>query len=145
MGTTKQKRYSLTIRLQPTEGSLLAEVVKWLNEMPIEEKTETISQLLVMACRPLVKADAGVSQEEREKSYWDFEQWVYHYKFILRKRLKLEGQFSWSDEPQTRTVIAEPYPRIKEDDDDDKVTSLKSHLLGKGSAKIAGSLFDGLG
>ena len=43
MGTTKQKRYSLTIRLQPTEGSLLAEVVKWLNEMPIEEKTETIN------------------------------------------------------------------------------------------------------
>ena len=141
---SRQKRHNLNIRLQPVQGSLLAEVSQWLNEMPIEEKNQIVSNLLLMGCLPLVRADRGAELEELEKSYWDFEQWVCHYKFILRKRLKLEGQFSWSDEPQTKTVIAEPCPRIEEDDDD-KVTSLKSHLLGKGSAKIAGSLFDGLG
>ncbi len=109
MKTSKHKRYSLTIRLQPTEGSLLAEVVKWLNEMPIEEKNEKISQLLMMGCMPLVKADAGATQEERKKSYWEFEQWVDHYKYILRQRLDIQREFPPSTDlvPQMNEMISE--------------------------------------
>ena len=145
---SKQKRYNLNYRSQSTEGSLLAETTKWFNKMPIEEKTQTISHLLIMNCTPLVKADGGASQEELKKYYWEFEQWVCHYKYVLRERLNLQGQFSWDSEP--RIEVTRPFSEIQEEDndeeeDEDKVISLKNQLIGGESAESADSLFDELG
>ena len=146
-----QKRYSLTTRLESTEGSLLAEMTKWFNRMPIEEKREKVKEALLMTYWPLVKADAGAEQEELEKCYWEFEQWFYRYRFVLRQRLNLQEPFHWS---RDLTAQATKYmTKVQEEDDDDEqgnddeteVESSKNQLIGGGQVKNAGSIFDGFG
>ena len=115
----------------------------WLNKMPLKNKNETISQLLVMTCMPLVKADAGASQEELKKCYWEFEQWVYHYRYILRQRLNLEGQVDWENE--LKTLETKPISRLETEEEEIEVTLSNNEPISTGKVKNAGSIFDGLG
>lgn len=97
---------------------------------------------------PLVKADTGASQEELKRCYWEFEQWVYHYKYILRQRLNLEGQVNWEDE--LKTLKTKPLPsfeldeEIKEEEEMEVILP-NSESIGGGKVKNAGSIFGGLG
>ena len=72
-----KKRKKLSYRVQPHEGSSLAEVSKWLNKMSTEEKNGKISQILLMTCLPLARADAGASQKEATKNYRQFLERLY--------------------------------------------------------------------
>ena len=170
----EQKRYSLTTRLESREGSLLAEMTKWLNRMPIEEKKEKVKEALLMTYWPLVKADAGACREELEKCYWEFEQWFYRHRFVLRQQLNLQEPFHWEkdltakatksiahlqkedDEDKEDTdltaratksisTLQEEDDEDESDDDEAKLTSLKSQLIGGGKVKNAGSIFKGFG
>ncbi len=167
----EQKRYSLTTRLESREGSLLAEMTKWLNRMPIEEKKEKVKEALLMTYWPLVKADAGACREELEKCYWEFEQWFYRHRFVLRQQLNLQEPFHWEkdltakatksistlqeeDESDTDltaratksiSTLQEEDDEDESDDDEAKLTSLKSQLIGGGKVKNAGSIFKGFG
>ncbi|MDJ0534868.1 MAG: hypothetical protein QNJ70_20705 [Xenococcaceae cyanobacterium MO_207.B15] len=165
MNTQKRRsRANISIRLQPNEGSSLAKIAQWLNTMSIEKKNNIVSHLLVMTCLPLAIADAGASQEEIEKYYWEFENWLYFYRFTLRERLNIQGKCVEKSEPTT--TVAKPFEtganqatsfdnkevsktsieqHHEEKEEFEKVTFLKSQLIGGGKVKNAGSLFDGLG
>ena len=144
----KQKRYNLNYRSQSTEGSALATITKWLNKESVEEKTQKINHLLIMTCMPLAKADEGASQEELKKYYWEFEQWTYHYRYILRQRLNLEGQIDW--ESELKALETKPIPRVEaekgtEEEEVDEITSSNHKSVGRGKAKKTVSIFNGLG
>lgn len=145
MNKQKQRsRPNISIRLQPYEGSLLAKIAQWFQTMPIEEKNHIVSHVLVMTCLPLAQADGGADQEEIERYYWEFEKWLHFYKVNLKERLKIQGQCHCQSE--LRTAVFESNFKNQEDDDV-KVTSKKSQLMGEKKAKVKnpGSLFDGLG
>ena len=138
------KRYNLNVRLQPIEGSPLAEVVEWFNQMPRREKNQKISQILLMTCLPLARAKRGVVRTELERCYWEFEDWFYQHKFIVKDELKIQGK-SEGEGNWTR-FTAEPMVQTQESARKEmKVTSSTSHLLGQVKVKNAGSIFDGLG
>lgn len=144
---SRQKRRSrpnISIRLQPSKGSLLAKVAEWLKTMPIEEKNNMVSQLLVMTCLPLAQAETGADQSEVEKYYWEFEKWIHFYRFTVRERLNIEGQFHYRSEQNLE--LARPIPQIEDDDDDEEeteVASLRNQLIGEGKVENAGSIFSG--
>ena len=52
MPKTKRVRKSLSLRLQPYEGTPLAEVADYLNSLDKEEATRRIGEILVMAFLP---------------------------------------------------------------------------------------------
>ena len=141
----RRSRPNISIRLQPSEGSLLAKIAEWLKTMPIEEKNNMVSHLLVMTCLPLAQADAGANQEEIEKYYWEFEKWLHLYQFTLRERLNIQGQFHYPSEPETAFKKAIPQIQEEEGAEEAKVTSLKSQLIGGGKVKNVGSIFNGFG
>ena len=85
-------RDSLSVRLQPREGSSLSEIAKWLNQMSTPEKNEKVGQALLMTYLPLARANAGVSRVEIERCYWQFEDWLSSYKFIVKDALKIEEE-----------------------------------------------------
>ena len=126
----KQKRYSLSYRVRPTEGSLLAEVAKWLNKMSASEKNETISQVLLRTCAPLAKVEAGASRAEIERSYWEFEQWVSYHRFVLRQSLDIQGQLPQSNDLERK--VAEIVSRIQaKKEKETKSVSSKNELAGE--------------
>lgn len=142
---SQQKRYSLTIRLQPTAGTLLAEMTKWLNQMPVEEKNEKVTQALLMTYFPLVRADAGAELDELEKCYWEFEQWFYHHRFILRQRLKLSEKFHWKNDSSLEATA--PLVKIPKEEKEEEVgvPSPPVKLYGEKGRKDLNSLFSGIG
>lgn len=97
---------------------------------------------------PLAKADEGASQEELKKCYLEFEQWVYHYKYILRQRLNLEGEIHWENE--LKAMGTNPMPKMeaeRETGEEEKVgVTVSNHKpVERGKAKKAVSIFNGLG
>lgn len=137
---SQPKRCNLNIRLQPLEGSLLADVVKWFNEMPKSEKNQKISQILLMTCIPLAKAELGAEREEVERCYWEFEDWFYQHRFIVRERLKIREKSNWEGNLTTR--VAEPIvPRQQEKEAKVEVTSSSTQLFGDAKVENAGSIF----
>ena len=88
----RQKRYSLSYRARPAEGSRLAEVAKWLNQMSVREKNEAIRRALLMAYLPLARSDASASQAEINRCYWEFEERLCSHRFMVRQHLNLKGQ-----------------------------------------------------
>lgn len=67
MGQRKQrKRSSLSLRLQPYEGTPLAEVANYLNSMEKEEATKKVGDILVMCLLPYARLDDEELYTERE-------------------------------------------------------------------------------
>ena len=56
---TTNKRRNFNLRLQPYDGSLLAEVVDYLNSLERDELNKVISDLLISAFLPLARHNAG--------------------------------------------------------------------------------------
>ena len=84
----KDKRRSLTIRLQPRDGRPLAEVVDWLNQMTKAEKNEQAAMLL-MALLPYARATAGETPQEIERCYWESHHRLDQYLHLMRQELKI--------------------------------------------------------
>lgn len=102
---SKRKRVSLSIRLQPYSGTLLAEVIDWLNSHENDEKNNLIADAVVMAYLPYARADKGVSPIEIERCCWETQNLLDKHGFNLRQSLQV-SQPQWHSTVMP-TVIAQ--------------------------------------
>lgn len=86
---SKRKRVSLSTRLQPYSGTLLAEVVEWLNEHQNDEKNNLIADAVIMAYLPYARASQGVSPTEVERCCWETQNLLDKHGFNLRQSLQV--------------------------------------------------------
>ncbi len=63
MVASKRGRKNLSLRLQPYEGTLLAEVVDYLNTLDKEEVNRRVSEILTISLLPLARYERGVSEK----------------------------------------------------------------------------------
>ena len=91
---SKKKRVSLSIRLQPYENTLLAEVVEWLNAHENDEKNRLIASAVTMAYLPYARASKDVSQTELERCCWETQNLLDKHGFNLRQSLQI-SQPQW--------------------------------------------------
>ena len=91
---SKRKRVSLSTRLQPYSGTLLAEVVEWLNSHENDEKNNLIADAVVMAYLPYARASQGVSKTEVERCCWETQNMLDKHGFNLRQSLQV-SQPQW--------------------------------------------------
>jgi hypothetical protein len=59
----KRGRKNLSLRLQPYEGTLLAEVVDYLNTLDKEEVNRRVAEILTISLLPLARYEQGVSEK----------------------------------------------------------------------------------
>ena len=62
MVASKRGRKNLSLRLQPYEGTLLAEVVDYLNTLDKEEVNRKVAEILTISLLPLARYERGVSE-----------------------------------------------------------------------------------
>ena len=91
---SKRKRVSLSTRLQPYSGTLLAEVVDWLNSKERDEKNNLIADAVVMAYLPYARASQDVSKTEIERCCWETQNLLDKHGFNLRQSLRV-SQPQW--------------------------------------------------
>jgi hypothetical protein len=101
---SKRKRVSLSTRLQPYSGTLLAEVVDWLNSHENDEKNNLIADAVVMAYLPYARADKGVSPTEIERCCWETQNMLDKHGFNLRQSLQI-SQPQWHSTVMPTTVL----------------------------------------
>lgn len=65
----KRRRKSLSLRLQPYEGTPLAEVADYLNSLDRQEANQKAADVLAFFL-PYARKDSGESDEEVERAYW---------------------------------------------------------------------------
>ena len=63
MVASKRGRKNLSLRLQPYEGTLLAEVVDYLNTLDKEEVNRRVTEILTISLLPLARHERGVSEK----------------------------------------------------------------------------------
>lgn len=85
---------SLSVRLQPYEGTLLAEVASWLNGLERDEAKKMVEAALVMAYLPYARADSGASSDEVERCCWETQDLLDKHGFNLRSSLQV-SQRAW--------------------------------------------------
>jgi hypothetical protein len=102
----KRKRVSLSIRLQPYSGTLLAEVVEWLNSHENDEKNSLIADAVIMAYLPYARASKDASPSEIERCCWETQNMLDKYGFNLRQALQV-SQPQWHPAVMS-TVVAAP-------------------------------------
>ena len=135
---SKKKRVSLSVRLQPYSGRLLAEVVEWLNSHDNDEKNNLIAEALVMAYLPYARASQSVSRAEIERCCWETQNMLDKHGFNLRQSLQVS-------QPQWHSTVV---PTMVEthatttQSEKEKKKSLRS-LLGEDS--VPSSLIEGEG
>ena len=102
----KRKRVSLSTRLQPYSGTLLAEVVNWLNSQERDEMNRLIADAIIMAYLPYARAsDENVSTTELERCCWETQNMLDKHGFNLRQSLQI-SQPQWHS-----TVMSPAVPR----------------------------------
>jgi hypothetical protein len=62
MVASKRGRKNLSLRLQPYEGTLLAEVVDYLNTLDKEEVNRRVAEILTISLLPLARYERDVSE-----------------------------------------------------------------------------------
>ena len=102
---SKRKRVSLSSRLQPYSGTLLAEVVEWLNSHENDEKNNLIADAVVMAYLPYARASKEVSPTEIERCCWETQNMLDKHGFNLRQSLQI-SQPQWHSTVIPSTVSA---------------------------------------
>ncbi len=91
---SKKKRVSLSVRLQPYENTLVAEVADWLNSIEKDEKNRLIADAIVMAYLPYARANQKVSASEVERCCWETQNMLDKHGFNLRQALQV-SQPQW--------------------------------------------------
>jgi hypothetical protein len=72
MNRVRKKRKSLSLRLQPYEGDLLAEVVDYLNSLPKDEVNRKVADILVAAFLPIARYHNGeYTPEQLRIACWE--------------------------------------------------------------------------
>ena len=132
---SKRKRVSLSVRLQPYSGTLLAEVVEWLNSHQNDEKNNLIAEALVMAYLPLARASQSVSKTEIERCCWETQNMLDKHGFNLRQSLRV-SQPQWHSTIMPTVVSTQKpkkngiTPQLDGEDEKDLVPS--SLIAGEG-------------
>ena len=138
---SKRKRVSLSTRLQPYSGTLLAEVVEWLNSHENDEKNNLIAEAVVMAYLPYARASQSVSNTEIERCCWETQNMLDKHGFNLRSSLRV-SQPQWHSTVVPTVVSARgsrnsqhtvnnSNPQIELDEDDEELIP-KSLIEGDG-------------
>ncbi|HLO48238.1 MAG TPA: hypothetical protein VK211_07440 [Kamptonema sp.] len=65
----KRARKSLSLRLQPYEGTPLAEIATYLNSLDRQEANQRVGDILAFLL-PIARKYGGESNEEVERAYW---------------------------------------------------------------------------
>ena len=133
---SKRKRVSLSTRLQPYSGTLLAEVVEWLNEHENDEKNNLIADAVVMAYLPYARARRGVSPTEIERCCWETQNMLDKHGFNLRQSLQV-SQPHWHSAVVPTVVSASGTTTQSEKDDKNSPQELEDEDLAP-SSLIAG-------
>ena len=121
---SKRKRVSLSVRLQPYEGTLLAEVASWLNSLEREEASRLISEAIVMAYLPYARSSGGAVPEEISRCCWETQDLLDKHGFNLRQALQV-SQPQWSKNyisPSTSSVDVVSTPQ-----DESEIDSIAAH------------------
>ncbi len=127
---SKKKRISLSVRLQPYENTLVAEVADWLNSIEKDEKNRLIADAIVMAYLPYARANQKVSVSEVERCCWETQNMLDKHGFNLRQALQV-AQPQWQSPviPQEIDKASFSYgklgslqdsPLVKQTDSDEK-------------------------
>jgi hypothetical protein len=85
----KRRRLSLSVRLQPYEGTTLAEVVEWLNSMERDEMSRLLNDALVMAYLPYARKEVGETKDEIERCCWETQDRLMNHGFNMRQALRV--------------------------------------------------------
>lgn len=87
----KKKLRSLTIRWQPTEDKPFAEIVEWLNRMPIKERRKKVMEVCMMTILPYALQSGGKTEEEIERCYWEVHERLHQHLFVMRQTLQIKA------------------------------------------------------
>lgn len=98
MSQTKKKRLSLSLRLQPYEGDVLAEVVDYLNSLPKDEAQRKIADILVAAFLPVARYKSGsFTPEQLRFACWEAQDCLSKHGSYMRLAIGVEQpQFALS-------------------------------------------------
>ncbi len=104
---SKKSRVSLSVRLQPYSGTLLAEVASWLNSLERDEANRLIAEALIMAYLPYARVAAGAEQAELERCCWETQDMLDKHGFNLRQALRV-AQPQWHPNYLMPSVVRSP-------------------------------------
>ncbi len=91
MTRIRKKRYSLSLRLQPYEGDLMAEVVDYLNGLPKDEMNRKVADILVAALLPLARYKSGnYTIEQLRFACWESQDCLNKHSSNMRLALGVE-------------------------------------------------------
>lgn len=130
-----RKRVSLSTRLQPYSGTLLAEVVEWLNSHENDEKNNLIASAVVMAYLPYARASKDASTTELERCCWETQNMLDKHGFNLRQSLQV-SQPQWHSAVMQRAVLTSGITTQPEKEGENSTTELSEDLVP--SSLIAG-------
>lgn len=104
---SKKSRVSLSVRLQPYAGTLLAEVASWLNSQERDEVNRLIAEAIIMAYLPYARAATGADQTEIERCCWETQDMLDKHGFNLRQALRV-SQPQWQTNYRIPSVVGFP-------------------------------------
>lgn len=132
-----RKRVSLSTRLQPYSGTLLAEVVEWLNSHENDEKNNLIADAVVMAYLPYARASKDASMTEIERCCWETQNMLDKHGFNLRQSLQV-SQPQWHSTVVPTVVSASGITTHPEKEGENSTTELEDESDLVPSSLIAG-------
>ncbi|MEL6911518.1 MAG: hypothetical protein AAFO85_15100 [Cyanobacteria bacterium J06598_4] len=143
----KRKRVSLSVRLQPYSGTLMAEVASWLNSVERDEAKKLIEAALIMAYLPYARANSGVERAEIERCCWETQDLLDKHGFNLRQVLQVpQPQWRLQQLNPSNAMNAVNEAEVTEKEEavvvkDEEVDSPSSKIEGKGSYEDVDALF----
>lgn len=84
----KDNRRNFTLRLQPSDGTLLAEVIDWLKSMSLRERRKKVEEAFIILMLPYArKARFDKGAEEIEGCYWSTHEQIIQYLYVMQQTL----------------------------------------------------------
>ena len=88
----KSRRRNFMLRLQPDDGTLLAEVVDWLQSIPLGERRQKVEEAFLILMLPYArKAKFEQGSEEIESCYWSTHNRVMQYLYMMQQTLEIKS------------------------------------------------------
>jgi hypothetical protein len=142
----KRKRISLSLRLQPYSGTLMAEVASWLNSVERDEAKRLVEAALIMAYLPYARAERGADSIEIERCCWETQDLLDKHGFNLRQALQVPQPQWRGHETQTQALVAAqsselPVSADSTAEDEMELDSPSSQIEGQGSYSDVDALF----
>ena len=133
----KDSRRNFALRLQPSDGTLLAEVIDWLQSISLAERRNKVEEAFVVMMLPYArKARLGRESEEVESCYWSTHSRILQHLYVMQQTLDIkiiqpiDPVTSIPTEKEVRSVNDE-FELEEEDEEFDNFRSTNS-LLGIG-------------